>query len=98
MRIVPPVGASSPAIILSVVVLPQPDGPSSVVKVPAATEKLIPRTATDSPLAPYALVTLMNSIPAAWVMMGSVWAIPFVVENAGAASCRHDRQWHRHDR
>ena len=37
------VGASSPAIMRSVVVLPQPDGPSSVVSVPARTSKLTPR-------------------------------------------------------
>ena len=39
MRIVPDVGSSSPAIIRSVVVLPHPDGPSSVTSVPAAIDE-----------------------------------------------------------
>jgi hypothetical protein len=36
MRIEPEVGDSSPAIMRSVVVLPQPDGPRMVVSVPPA--------------------------------------------------------------
>ena len=36
----PPVGSSSPAIIRSVVVLPQPDGPSMTKNSPSATMKL----------------------------------------------------------
>ena len=35
MRIRPALGGSSPAIMRSVVVLPQPEGPSRVVSVPA---------------------------------------------------------------
>ena len=49
MRISPEVGRSSPAIARSVVVLPQPDGPSSVRCSPAPTVKLTPRTATTVP-------------------------------------------------
>ena len=49
MRISPDVGRSSPAIARSVVVLPQPDGPSSVRCSPAPTVKLTPRTATTVP-------------------------------------------------
>ncbi len=45
MRIRPLVGASSPAIIRSVVVLPQPLGPSNVVSVPRGTWKLTSSTA-----------------------------------------------------
>ena len=45
MRISPAVGCSRPAIARSVVVLPQPDGPSSVNCSPGMTLKLTPRTA-----------------------------------------------------
>jgi hypothetical protein len=49
MRIVPAVGSSSPAIRRRIVVLPQPDGPSSVTSVPDATLNDTPRTATTWP-------------------------------------------------
>jgi hypothetical protein len=45
MRIAPAVGRSSPAIARSVVVLPQPDGPSSVTCCPCGTVKLTGPTA-----------------------------------------------------
>ena len=45
----PEVATSSPAIKRSVVVLPQPDGPSSVTRLPASTVKLTSRTAATSP-------------------------------------------------
>ena len=48
MKICPEVGASSPAIMRSVVVLPQPDGPSSVVSVPRGTVKLMPLTTSGA--------------------------------------------------
>ena len=48
-RMRPPVGSSSPAIILSVVVLPQPDGPSMTKNSPSATTKLKSWTATNDP-------------------------------------------------
>jgi hypothetical protein len=38
MRMFPAVGSSSPAIMRSSVVLPQPDGPSMQTKVPCGTE------------------------------------------------------------
>ena len=44
-RIWPAVGCSKPAIIRSVVVLPQPDGPSSEKNSPAAMSRSMPRTA-----------------------------------------------------
>ena len=44
MKIWPDVGASSPAIMRSVVVLPQPLGPRMVVSVPLGTVKLMPLT------------------------------------------------------
>jgi hypothetical protein len=47
--ICPDVGSSSPAIRRRVVVLPHPEGPSSVVRVPAASEIERSRTATTSP-------------------------------------------------
>ncbi len=46
---VPPQGCSSPAMARNVVVLPQPDGPSSVTSSPRATLKLTPSTAMTSP-------------------------------------------------
>ena len=45
MLISPEVGCSSPATQRSVVVLPQPDGPSSTTISPAGTEKLTPSIA-----------------------------------------------------
>ena len=47
-RIRPAVGFSKPAIIRSVVVFPQPEGPSSEKNSPAATDRSIPRTAGTS--------------------------------------------------
>jgi hypothetical protein len=49
MRISPAVGCSRPAIARSVVVLPQPEGPSSVSCSPGKTLKLTPRTAGTLP-------------------------------------------------
>jgi hypothetical protein len=45
---VPEVGASRPAIMRSVVVLPQPEGPRMVVSVPRCTWKLMPLTASGA--------------------------------------------------
>ena len=45
----PPVGSSSPAIMRSVVVLPQPDGPSMTKNSPSLTTKLESWTATNDP-------------------------------------------------
>ena len=45
----PSVGRSNPAIIRSVVVLPQPDGPRSEKNSPGATFRLMPSTAVKSP-------------------------------------------------
>ena len=45
IQMLPALGASSPAIMRRVVVLPQPLGPSSVVSVPGAISKLTSRTA-----------------------------------------------------
>jgi hypothetical protein len=50
IRMRPDVGDSSPAIMRSVVVLPQPDGPRMVVSVPTGTSKLMPRTAAGTRL------------------------------------------------
>ncbi|MCY1552032.1 hypothetical protein D9M68_884060 [compost metagenome] len=44
IRIWPPEGDSSPAIMRSVVVLPQPEGPRMVVSVPLGTVKSMPLT------------------------------------------------------
>src|SRR5437773_2921707 len=48
-RILPSVGCSNPAIIRSVVVLPQPDGPSIEKNSPLGISTLIPATAATSP-------------------------------------------------
>src|SRR5439155_26897318 len=49
MRISPEAGCSRPAMARSVVVLPQPDGPSSVTCSPAPTPNVTPRTAATVP-------------------------------------------------
>src|SRR6266852_3672105 len=49
IRTRPFVGASKPATILSVVVLPQPEGPSRVRNRPGATSRLTSRTASRAP-------------------------------------------------
>ena len=46
MRISPALGLSSPAIMRSVVVLPQPEGPSSVTNAPVGTTRSMLSTAT----------------------------------------------------
>ena len=48
-RISPRVGRSKPASMFSVVVLPEPDGPSSVRNSPCATSSVSPRTASVRP-------------------------------------------------
>ena len=48
MMIWPPVGISSPAIMRSTVVLPQPEGPRMVVSVPLGTSKLTPLTTSGA--------------------------------------------------
>ena len=62
IRIRPDVTVSSPAIRRKVVVLPQPDGPSKVTRLPASIVKLTSRTAVTGP---YCLVTRESSIRAA---------------------------------
>ena len=62
IRMRPDVTVSSPAIRRSVVVLPQPDGPSKVTRLPAATMKLTSRTAVTGP---YRFVTCASSMRAA---------------------------------
>ena len=49
IRIWPSLAISSPAIMRSVVVLPQPDGPSSVTSLPASMLKLTLSTAVTAP-------------------------------------------------
>src|SRR6476620_6765999 len=49
MRMLRPLGSSSPAIMRTVVVLPQPDGPSSVNNSPSAAVSVAPSTAASAP-------------------------------------------------
>ena len=49
IRMRPSLGSSRPAIMRKVVVLPQPEGPSSVTSVPVSTVKLTPATAVAWP-------------------------------------------------
>src|SRR3989344_651276 len=66
MKMRPAVGDSSPAIIRSVVVLPQPDGPRMVVSVPRGTAKLMWSTTIGAlGNGPYRLLTSRNSMPCA---------------------------------
>src|ERR1700676_1747814 len=62
MRIVPDVGCSSPATQRSVVVLPQPDGPSSTTISPAGTAKLTPSIA-GRPIANCLRRSVTSSVP-----------------------------------
>ena len=48
-RMIPPLGVSSPATARNVVVLPQPEGPSSVTNSPGAMSKPMLSTAVTSP-------------------------------------------------
>src|SRR5437762_8397919 len=61
IRICPRVAISSPAISRSVVVLPHPDGPSSVTSVPGSIVKEMSLTART---APYCFITERNSTEA----------------------------------
>ena len=61
MLISPPVGCSSPATQRNVVVLPQPDGPSSTTISPAGTAKLTPSTA-GRPIANCFLRSVTSSV------------------------------------
>jgi hypothetical protein len=45
----PESGRSSPATIRNVVVLPQPDGPSSATRLPRSTDRSIPSTTAGPP-------------------------------------------------
>ena len=49
IQISPALGSWKPAIMRKVVVLPQPEGPSSVISSPGATSRLTSRTAAMSP-------------------------------------------------
>src|SRR5205085_10605153 len=61
-RIRPEVGSSRPAIIRSVVVLPQPEGPSRQKKSPSGMVKVDSRTAANSPNALCSLSTWISAI------------------------------------
>ena len=52
MRMVPAVGDSSPAIMRSEVVLPQPEGPRMVVSVPLGTRRSMPLTTSGERASP----------------------------------------------
>src|SRR3977135_2777733 len=56
----PPLGSSSPATMRRVVVLPQPDGPSSVTSSPCAT---LNETSSTAVTRPYFLVTRPTITP-----------------------------------
>src|SRR5450432_1590954 len=62
MLISPDVGCSRPATQRKVVVLPQPDGPSSTTISPAGTEKLTPSTA-GRPIANCLRRSVTSSVP-----------------------------------
>ncbi len=71
-RIRPPVGSSKPPIMRSVVVLPQPDGPSIEKKSPSRISTLTPSTAATGPSAVRnSLRTSISSIAVARSTLGS---------------------------
>src|SRR3954453_8856342 len=67
MLMAPPVGCSRPATQRSVVVLPQPEGPSSTTISPAGTVKLTPSTA-GRPIANCLCRSVTSSVPDIQVM------------------------------
>ena len=71
-RISPEVGMSKPAIMRSVVVLPQPDGPRKVTNSPRFTSRLKSCTAMK-PLSSYWRITCLSS------MMFSLFTVSFPI-------------------
>ena len=72
------VGSSSPAIMRSVVVLPQPEGPSMTKNSPSSTVKFESLTATKSPKALCRFSTRISAIalnPETWLTMMNI-AVP----------------------
>src|SRR6266566_10082304 len=61
-RISPSVTSSSPATMLRVVVLPQPEGPSSTVNDPSGTSRSIESTATTGPNSRRRLLSTTSAI------------------------------------
>src|SRR6266545_1022273 len=90
--IVPPVTASSPAIILSTVDLPLPDGPTRTISSPSATSRLRSRAATK-PFA-YTLSTCSSEMRAIRFLRSSL--------DSSGGQTLHDspleQQYHRGDR
>ena len=73
IRMRPRFTISRPAIMRSVVVLPQPLGPNRVTRLPASISKEMPSTATTSP---NALVTFSKRTDAAWPPRSLLIAVP----------------------
>src|ERR1700754_3876088 len=78
MLISPPVGCSSPATQRKVVVLPQPDGPSSTTISPAGTEKLTPSIA-GRPTANCLRRSVTSSVPV-MMLLSRVRSLPIPVD------------------
>ena len=78
----PEVGNSSPAIILSVVVLPHPDGPSRQKNSPLSTVRVDSLTATKSPNALCSFSTLI------FAMMGKPQSGNFVTTTNSSTPAR----------
>ena len=78
----PPVGYSCPPIIRSVVVLPQPDGPSRTTYSPWSTCRLTSSTATTPPVNSF--VRLIRSRPDPWCSEGAAPAAPSVGRTASS--------------
>src|SRR5438094_3192556 len=104
MMICPPDGSMSRLTILSVVVLPQPDGPTRTQILPAGTVSDRSLTAPGVPLAPrsYRFVTLRNSIVAAVdprpVMAEvRVWRLPSVGAVGGSDPAAGQERLHLAD-
>src|SRR5438034_8075275 len=86
-RIPPAVGTMNPAIMRNVVVLPQPDGPSSTTSSPCAISRSTPATARTSP---YVLVSAVSCRRA----IGSKHArqLDVVVRDQHTGADQHDLQ------
>src|SRR4051812_10050539 len=97
----PPSGFSRPATQRSVVVLPQPEGPSSVTISPAPTSKSIAATAvTTSRLAVKVFVSPSTRIIAVSSIFSILCSVLFLHAEAAAyhiGDCAQSHQHHEHD-
>src|SRR5215203_2786165 len=97
MRMRPPVGSIRRLTILSIVVLPQPDGPSRTTKRPGSTVRSTESTAGGTP-SRNRFETLLNAIAAPSVEVDVTPGVDMVFDSLSSFSLRADRLTHRVER